>query len=198
MSLMECWLLGSRVKVSARAEQGAQVVLGWRPAKGFVPVLLAKKRFPVEESTGVVVRPAKPEDMPAVRGMYAMTGGRGALLPVRDGLWTADGAWMAEDGAGRVCAYCVGSAMNGVWNIHEWGMLPEADVAKCASALAAAQGCDRWQMRAEFAPEGGEVVSGECVYLGVPEPFVLGTQWIESAAQLVERIEEAQAGNEPI
>ncbi len=194
MSLMECWLLGGRVKVSARAGDGAQVVLGWRPAQGFAPVLLAKKRFPVEESAGVAVRPAKPEDMAAIRGLYALTGGRGALLPVRDGLWTAEAAWVAEDGEGRVCAYCVGSAMNGVWNIYEWGMLPDADAAKCASALAAVQGCDRWQMRAEFAPEGGEAVSGECVYLGVPEPFLLGTRRIESASQLAALIDEAQGG----
>lgn len=194
MSLMECWLLGSRVKVSTWAEDGAQVVLGWRPAKGFVPVLLAKKRFSVCEVPGIAARPAKPEDMAAIRGMYALTGGRGALLPVRDGLWTADSAWVAEDAASHVCAYCVGSAAGGVWNMHEWGALPEADAACCASALAAAQGCDFWQLRAEFAPKGGEVVAGECVYLSVPRPFLLGTRKIDSATRLAEQIEAAQVG----
>lgn len=189
---MECWLLGSRVKVSMRREEGAEVLLSWRPLPGFAPVLLAKKRFPTTPAAGLSVRPAGAEDAPAIRGMYAMTGGRGVLLPVRDGLWTADRAWMVDGPDGRACAYCVGSEMGGVWNVHEWGMLPETDEKQAISAVADAQKCRFWQIRAEFAPEGGEIVSGECVYLGVAEPFLLGTEIVKDAAQLASRIEAEQ------
>lgn len=192
MSARECWLLGSRVKTAMRQEDGADVILSWRPLPGYVPVLLGKKRFLIREAEGVVVRETVPEDMPAIRGLYAMTGGRALLLPVRHGLWTAGGALVAEEN-GRVIAYCLGSAMGNVWNMHEWGIDPEADVRAVASAFAAHNGCKGFQIRAEFAPEGGLFMAGECVYIAVPKPFLLGTQLIENAQQLSEMIEAEQS-----
>jgi len=191
VSTRECWLLGSRVKTAMREGIGADVVLSWRPLPGYVPVLMGKKRFIIGETDGLVVREAAAEDMPAIRGLYAMTGGRALLLPVRDGLWTADGALVAEVN-GRVVAYCLGSAAGNVWNIHEWGVDPETSVKEAASAFAVHSGCKGFQIRAEFAPEGGLITAGECVYIAVPESFLLGTVLVESAQQLAEMIEAAQ------
>lgn len=191
MSTRECWLLGSRVKTAMREDAGADVVLSWRPLPGYVPVLMGKKRFVIGQAGNVAVREATEADMPAIRGLYAMTGGKALLLPVRDGLWTADGALVAEEN-GRVIAYCLGSAAGNVWNMHEWGIDPEADTKAAASAFAAHSGCKGFQIRAEFAPEGGLITAGECVYIAVPKPFLLGTQLVESAQQLSEMIEASQ------
>ena len=191
MSTRECWLLGSRVKTAMREGVGADVVLSWRPLPGYVPVLMGKKRFIIGQAGDITVREAAEADMPAIRGLNAMTGGRALLLPVRDGLWTADGALVAEKN-GRVAAYCRGSAAGSVWNIHEWGVDPETDVRAAASAFAMHSGCKGFQIRAEFAPEGGLITAGECVYIAVPEPFLLGTPLVESAQQLAEMIEAAQ------
>lgn len=192
MSTRECWLLGSRVKTAMRTDVGADVVLSWRPLPDYAPVLLGKKRFLIRKSANIAVREATEADMPAIRGLYAMTGGRALLLPVRDGLWTADGALVAEE-AGKIVGYCLGSAMGHVWNIHEWGVNPEADVRAVGSAFAAHNGCKCFQLRAEFAPAGGTISAGECVYIAVPKPFLLGTTLIESAKQLAEMIKAAQS-----
>lgn len=192
MSTRECWLLGSRVRTAMTPVPGAQVLLAWHRLPGYVPVLLAKKRLDVTDAAGLIVREAADADMPAIRGLYAMTGGRAQLLPVRDGLWTAEGALVAVNAAGRAVAYCLGSDMGGMWNIHEWGVEPETDAAAAASAFAAHAGCGSYQLRAEFAPGGGKSSAAECVYIGVPKPFLLGTEMIETAKQLAEMIEEAQ------
>ena len=191
MSTRECWLLGSRVRMAIRADEAADVILSWRLLPGYVPVMLGKRRALNTHTADVAVREATAEDMPAIRGLYAMTGGRAQLLLVRAGLWEAPGALVAEQSGKRI-AYCMGSAMNGLWNIHEWGIDPEADVATVASAFAAYCGCRGWQLRAEFAPQIGRIATGECVYIGVPKPFLLGTVRVESAQQLAEMIEATQ------
>lgn len=191
MSAREYYLLGNRVRMAMTASADSDVVLSWRPLDGFVPVLMAKKRCFCRDAAGLTVREAAESDMPAIRGLYDMTAGRAMLLPVREGLWTAEGALVAEKD-GKVVAYCLGGDMNGVWNIHEWGINPEADTTAAASAFALHSGCRRFQLRAEFAPDGGSYSAGECLYLGVPKPFLLGTEMISDARQLVERIEAAQ------
>ena len=191
MSAREYYLLGNRVRMAMTASEDADVVLSWRPLEGYVPVIMAKKRCFSREVEGLIVRDAVEGDMPAIRGLYAMTAGRAMLLPVRDGLWTADGALVAEKN-GRAAAYCLGGDMNGVWNIHEWGIDPETDTVAAASAFALHNNCRRYQIRAEFAPSEGMFGTGECLYIGVPKPFLLGTQMVENAQQLAEMIEAAQ------
>lgn len=191
MSTRECWLLGCRVHTAMREEPGADVILAWRPLPDYAPVLLGKKRAANTDPGKLTVRPATDEDMPAIRGLYAMTGGRAVLLPVREGLWTADGAWVAEEG-GKPVAYCLGSAADGLWNIYEWGVNPETDVAQAASAFAAHNGCHSWQLRAEFAPGVGGFSTGECVHIGVPKPFLLGSTLVQDAQQLAGMIDAAQ------
>lgn len=191
MSTRECWLLGSRVHTAMRPEEGADVILAWRALPDYVPVLLGKKRAENSDTGRLTVRGAEESDMPAIRGLYAMTGGRALLLPVRDGLWTVDGAWVAEEG-GRVVAYCLGSAADGLWNIYEWGVNPETDAAQAASAFAAHNDCGCWQLRAEFAPGVGEFSTGECVYIAVPKPFLLGSTLMKDAQQLAAMIDAAQ------
>ena len=191
MSAREYYLLGRRVRMAMTAAPDADVILSWRPQNGFVPVLMAKKRCFCRETEGLTVREATEADMPAIRGLYDMTAGRAMLLPVREGLWSADGALVAEKD-GRVVAYCLGGDMNGVWNIHEWGIHPDADTTAAASAFALHNGCRRFQIRAEFAPDSGSYSAGECVYIGVEKPFLLGSEQVESAQQLVEMIEAAQ------
>lgn len=191
MSAREYYLLGNRVRMAMTATEDADVVLSWRQLPEHVPVLIAKKRCFCRDTAGLTVREAQEADMPAIRGLYAMTAGRAMLLPVREGLWNADGAWVAEKD-GRVVAYCLGSDMNGLWNIHEWGIDPETDTIAAASAFAGHHGCRRYQIRAEFAPMEGMFSAGECLYIRVPKPFLLGTEMIADAQQLVERIEAAQ------
>ena len=194
MSTRECWLLGSRVHTSMMPVPGAQVLMAWHNMPGFAPVLLAKKRFDVTDTAGLTVRNATEADMPAIRGLYAMTGGKAQLLPVREGMWTAEGAQVAVNADGRVVAYSQGGEMRDMWNLYEWGIDPETDTAAAASAFAKHAGFGAYQLRAEFCPAGGTVTSGECVYIGVPKPFLLGTQMITSAKQLAEMIEETQKG----